>query len=124
MFYVPGSPMDEDEDEEAAGQGDEGKEDAPKDIEELDGCQLLEHLDKLNGEEDSDNEASLDAGSELEDKCSEFRYGDLEEHIIEDEEEDNNEDDGGGDDSKIDLGAEDGEGAADNEEDYDEYREY
>ncbi|KAG2336862.1 hypothetical protein BDR05DRAFT_978682 [Suillus weaverae] len=83
-----------------------------------------EALGILNGEEDSDDEADEDAGSELEDECSEFGYGDLEECIIEDDMEDDNEDEGDGDLSEIDLGAEDGEGAADNEEDYDDYGEY
>ncbi|KAG0691498.1 hypothetical protein DFH29DRAFT_1010923 [Suillus ampliporus] len=153
MFYVPRSPMNEDdashhnadqdvdedmqscstgrdsididEDQEAAGQGDtdEGEEDEPEYVEEFEDCQSLEPVDQLNGEEDSDDEADEDIGSELEDECSEFGYGDLEERIIEDDVGDNDGDHGDGD-SEIDLGAEDGEGAADNEEDYDDYGEY
>ncbi|KAG2336239.1 hypothetical protein BDR05DRAFT_1006053 [Suillus weaverae] len=100
--------MGDDEEATCQGDADGGEEDGPE---------------YLNGEEDSDDEADEDAGSELEDKCSEFGYGDLEERIIEDDGEDSNEDDGDND-SEIDLGAEDGEGAADNEEDYDDYGEY
>ncbi|KAG1730357.1 hypothetical protein EDD22DRAFT_1014793, partial [Suillus occidentalis] len=76
---------------------------------------------QLNGEEDSDDEADEDVSSELEDECSEFGYGDLEEQVIEDD--DNDDKDESDNDSEIDLGAEDGEGAADNEEDYDDYGE-
>jgi hypothetical protein len=46
-------------------------------------------------------------------ECSEFDYGDLKEHIMEDNDEDDDEDDL----EESDFGAEDGEGAADNEDD-------
>ena len=58
-----------------------------------------------NRGKDSDEELT-GAGSEMEDERSEFDYGDLKEHIMEDNDEDDDED-----------GAEDGEGAADNEDD-------
>ncbi|KAG1822052.1 uncharacterized protein BJ212DRAFT_1477881 [Suillus subaureus] len=78
------------------------------------------NADLFNGDEESDDEADEGAGSELEDECSKFRYGDLEERIIEDD----NEDDASDGVSEIDLGDKDGEGAAENKEDYDDYGEY
>jgi hypothetical protein len=86
-----------------------------------------EHVDdkavnQFNGDKDSDEEpaGNDEAGSGLEDERSEFDYGDLEDHIMEDDEEDKEEDDLG----ESDFGAEDGEGAADNEDDYEDYGEY
>ncbi|KAG1801427.1 uncharacterized protein HD556DRAFT_1304534 [Suillus plorans] len=138
MFYVPGSPMNEDEvsyhtanqdiDEDMHSHST-GRDSADMDEDEeatgqrgdTDEVGENEPVVQLNGEEDSDDEADEDASSELEDERSEFGYGDLEEHVIEGEDDD---EDNSDDDSEIDLGAEDGEGAADNEEDYDDYGEY
>jgi hypothetical protein len=106
-----------DTDEEGTGRGDsdEGDEDEPEDLEDMeDGMSEHVHdkfVDQLNGDEDSDEELT-GAGSEMEDERSEFDYGDLKEHIMEDNDEVDDEDDL----EESDFGADDGEGAADNED--------
>ncbi|KAG1822792.1 uncharacterized protein BJ212DRAFT_1477201 [Suillus subaureus] len=84
------------------------------------------NTDLFDGDEESDDGADDDRdGSVLDDKCSEFGYGDLEEQLLLD---DSSEEEGlEGSQDKLDdaiLGAEDGEGAADTEEDYGDYAEY
>ena len=94
---------------------DEGKEDGLEYLDELeDKASEYVDLDQLNGDEDSDKGLTNqdEAGSQMEDERSEFDYGDLEEHIMEDNDEDDDEDDL----EESDFGAEDGEGAADNED--------
>ncbi|KAG2085529.1 hypothetical protein BD769DRAFT_1681614 [Suillus cothurnatus] len=86
------------------------------------------NTDLFNRDEESDEEADdLDDrdGSVLDDEHSEFGYGDLEEQLLLD---DSSEEEGlEGSQNELDdgiLGAEDGEGAADTEEDYGDYAEY
>jgi len=93
---------------------DEGKNE-PEDMEDIwrMACMMSEHVhdksvDQLNGD------------SEEEDERGVFDYEDLEEHIMEN----NDEDDGEDDLEESDFGAEDGEGAVDNEDDYNNYEEY
>ncbi|KAG1843410.1 hypothetical protein C8R48DRAFT_678756 [Suillus tomentosus] len=79
--------------------------------------------DLIDGDEESDEEADDDKdGSVLDDERSEFGYGNLEEQLLSD---DSSEEEGSQDelDDAV-LGAEDGEGAADTEEDYGDYAEY
>ncbi|KAG2086241.1 hypothetical protein BD769DRAFT_1395074 [Suillus cothurnatus] len=81
------------------------------------------NTDLIDGDEESDEEADDDKdGSVLDDERSEFGYGDLEEQLLSD---DSSEEEGSQDelDDAV-LGAEDGEGAADTEEDYGDYAEY
>ena len=96
---------------EGRGDSDEGKEDEPEDLEDMeDGMSEHVHdksVDQLNGDEEEDEELA-GAYSEMEDECDVFDYGDLEEHIMEDNDEDDEEDDL----EESDIGAEDGEGAA------------
>ncbi|KAG2106707.1 uncharacterized protein F5147DRAFT_653680 [Suillus discolor] len=76
--------------------------------------------DLIDGDEESDKEADDNKdGSVLDDERSEFGYGDLEEQLLSD---DSSEEEGSQDelDDAV-LGAEDGEGAADTEEDYGDY---
>jgi hypothetical protein len=84
---------------------------------------VLLNTDLIDGDEGSDEEADDDKdGSVLDDERSEFGYGDLEEQLLSD---DSSEEEGSQDelDDAV-LGAEDGEGAADTEEDYGDYAEY
>jgi hypothetical protein len=78
-------------------------------------------LDQLHGDEDSDEELTgedeVGSGMEDERSDSEFVYGDLKEHVIVNDDKDVDEDDL----NENDFGAEDGEGAVDNEDDYGEY---
>jgi hypothetical protein len=85
-------------DEGATGRGDsdEGKEDEPEDLEDMeDGMSEHVHdksVDQLNGDEEEDEELA-GAYSEMEDERGVFNYRDFEEHIMEDNDEDDEEDD-------------------------------
>ncbi|KAJ8586044.1 hypothetical protein M405DRAFT_864927 [Rhizopogon salebrosus TDB-379] len=78
-------------------------------------------LDQLHGDEGLNEELTgeyeVDSGIEDERSDSEFDYGDLKEHVIVNDDKDVDEDDL----NKNNFGAEDGEGAVDNEDDYGEY---
>jgi hypothetical protein len=78
-------------------------------------------LDQLHGDEDSDEELTgedeVGSGMEDERSGSEFDYGDLKEHVIVNDDKDVDE----GNLNENNFGVEDREGAADNEDDYEEY---
>lgn len=150
MFYIPGSPMNEDIDSVSgddcadtladadmhslSSSSEEHMDDAGSRSElddELEEEILQSPTHELNtdlfdGDEESDEESSDDGdGSVLDDERSEFGYGDLEERLLSDDSSEDEELEGSQDelDDAI-LSAEDGEGAADTEDDYGDYAEY
>lgn len=150
MFYIPGSPMNEDIDSVSgddradtladadmhslSSYSEENMDDAGSRSElddELEEEILRSPTHELNtdlfdGDEESDEESGDDGdGSVLDDELSEFGYGDLEERLLSDDSSEDEELEGSQDelDDAI-LGAEDGEGAADTEDDYGDYAEY
>jgi hypothetical protein len=148
MFHIPGSPMNEVIDSESGNdRGDTladadmrsisssseehmdctgSRSESDNELEEAENLQSATYefnTDLIDGDEGSDEEADDDKdGSVLDDERSEFGYGDLEEQLLSD---DSSEEEGSQDelDDAV-LGAEDGEGAADTEEDYGDYAEY
>ncbi|KAG1818523.1 uncharacterized protein BJ212DRAFT_1479532 [Suillus subaureus] len=147
MFDIQGSPMNEDINSESGNDCEDTLADADmcsisssseehmdctgsrsesdNELEEAENLQSATHefdTDLIDGDKELDEEADDDKDV-LDNKHSEFGYGDLEEQLLLDDSPDSEE----GSQDELDdavLGAEDGEGATDTEEDYGDYAEH